>query len=135
MKTRTFLWVVALGMMVSQAVLAGSLLPTIPKAKGEQCVEPTQDMRVNHMRYLLHQRDDTMHRGIRTKKHSLKECMECHVQPDSNGDYPSVENGDHFCANCHRYAAVHIDCFQCHLDKPEAAAASAASHEENPHGH
>ena len=46
--------------------------PVVPKGKGEQCVEPTGEMRKNHMEMLKHQRDETMHNGIRTKKHALK---------------------------------------------------------------
>lgn len=57
-------------------------LPDVTTGKGEQCVEPTPDMRRNHMRYLTHQRDETVHRGIRTKRHSLKECVACHAGED-----------------------------------------------------
>ena len=50
---------------------------TLPKA--ESCVEDTQVMRRNHMDLLKHHRDETMHNGIRTPKHSLNECINCHV--------------------------------------------------------
>lgn len=90
-------------------------LPSVPKAvKGEQCVEDTDLMRKKHFELLKHQRDDTMRKGIRTKKHSLNECLTCHVDPASN----PKEDG-HFCKNCHEYAAVSIDCFQCHNTKPQ----------------
>ena len=61
-----------------------SLLPEIPAAQArysdtQGCVEPTAEMRRNHMNYILHQRDETMHRGIRTKQYSLVECINCHV--------------------------------------------------------
>lgn len=98
---------------------AGDLMPSVPKGKGEQCVEPTADMRKNHMEYMLHQRDDTMHRGIRTSKHSLKECIECHNAPGKDGKVARVGDKDHFCSSCHTYAAVNVDCFECHADKPE----------------
>ncbi len=104
---------------LSSAVLAVVALPDIPATKGEQCVDPTDDMRRNHMNYLLHQRDDTMRRGIRTKKHSLKECIDCHVLPKEDGSYPRVSSKEHFCNACHSYAAVHVDCFDCHSDLPE----------------
>lgn len=97
---------------------AGAPLPDIPKGKGEQCVEDTKIMRKNHMEMLFHQRDDTMRRGIRTKKHSLKECIACHVVNDSNNQAISVANPKHFCRECHDYAAVKIDCFDCHASKP-----------------
>ena len=92
--------------------------PDVPKGKGDQCVEDTEFMRANHMELLLHQRDETMHRGIRTKKHSLKECMECHVVTDANNQPVSAASPKHFCRVCHDYASVSIDCFQCHASKP-----------------
>ena len=104
----------------------GSLQLEIPKANAEQCVEPTAQMRVHHMDYILHQRDDTVHDGVRTKKHSLKECINCHVVAKEDGSYPSVKTSEHFCATCHKFAAVSIDCFQCHSDKPELAANRSA---------
>lgn len=100
---------------------AGDLLPSIPKGKGDRCVEPTADMRKNHMKYILHQRDDTLRRGIRTSKHSLKECIACHNAPDKDGKVARAGSPDHFCSSCHIYAAVTIDCFECHADKPEKA--------------
>jgi hypothetical protein len=90
-------------------------VPTVNIVQGDQCVEPTDDMRRNHMKYILHQRDETMHRGIRTTKHSLKECVDCHADTETN----SVLGKDGFCASCHNYAAVTIDCFGCHTHKRE----------------
>jgi hypothetical protein len=101
-----------------QLLADSSRLPQIPAAKGEACVEPTDVMRRNHMDYLLHQRDDTVHAGIRTTKYSLKACLECHVRPDEAGAYPRSGTPEHFCSSCHTYAAVKIDCFSCHADRP-----------------
>lgn len=113
-------WLFGLSLLVMPAILlAATPLPEIPATKGEQCVEPTQEMRRNHMEYMLHQRNDTMRRGIRTKKHSLKECIECHVLPAEDGSYPRASSKEHFCNACHAYAAVHVDCFECHSDLPE----------------
>lgn len=109
------LWVPAL-------VRAGdSLLPVVPEAQrrvseAQGCVEPTADMRRNHMKYILHQRDETVHEGIRTKRFSLVECIDCHVS--SAPDAPRVSSEEHFCNSCHTYAAVNIDCFECHADRP-----------------
>ena len=104
--------------------LAGDKLgPEIPAAKGEACVEPTDVMRRNHFEYILHQRDKTMHQGIRTKQYSLTECISCHIQPGPDGELPVAGEPDHFCSSCHTYAAVQIDCFQCHADQPMPAAA------------
>ncbi len=72
-------------------------------------------MRRNHMKYILHQRDETMHRGIRTQKYSLKNCVDCHADPKTN----SVLGKDGFCESCHVYASVSIDCFTCHTSAPE----------------
>ena len=90
-------------------------VPDIHTKQGEKCVEPTDVMRRDHMKFILHQRDDTMHRGIRTSKHSFKNCVNCHADPKTS----SVLGKDGFCQNCHTYAAVTIDCFSCHTDKPE----------------
>ena len=100
-------------------VLAGAPRPDIPEAiQGKQCVEETEFMRKNHMDLLQHQRDETMYKGIRTKKHSLKECFTCHVVKDANNTPVTVSNPKHFCRECHDYAAVNVDCFQCHASVP-----------------
>ena len=93
-------------------------MPNIVEGKGKQCVQPTEVMRRKHMQFLLHQRDMTVHQGIRTKQYSLKECISCHVQPKADGSYPGIHTKEHFCNSCHTYAAVHIDCFECHATHP-----------------
>ncbi len=93
-------------------------LPALPKAKGEQCVEDTDFMRRNHMDLLKHQRDETMHKGIRTTKHSLSECINCHVTPGPDSQPVRIDSRDHFCNSCHSYAGITIDCFQCHNSQP-----------------
>lgn len=104
------------------AVFAETPVPQIPEARAKAgpngCVEPVDEMRTNHMNYILHQRDLTMYDGIRTKQHSLVECINCHVTPGKDGSYPSHNSRDHFCGTCHEYAAVSIDCFQCHTSRP-----------------
>ncbi len=105
--------------------LAAIPLPDIPKAiKGEQCVEDTGFMRRNHMALLEHQRDDTVQRGIRSKKHSLKHCFTCHVVKDDDGQPVTAADPRHFCRACHDYAAVQVDCWQCHVSTPEPSAKS-----------
>jgi hypothetical protein len=120
-------------LLISATTLAAVPLPEIPATKGEQCVEPKEDMRRNHMKFMLHQREDTMRRGIRTKKHSLKECIDCHVLPKEDGSYPRVSSKEHFCNACHSYAAVHVDCFDCHSDLPEGVTPPQTGGEA--HGH
>lgn len=99
-----------------------SVGPTVKIHRGEKCVEPTEDIRRNHMKYILHQRDKTMHQGIRTTQHSLKNCVDCHADPATN----SVLGQDGFCSSCHQYASVKIDCFSCHTDKRDKNAVAAA---------
>jgi len=109
-------------------------MPNEVEGKGEQCVEPTDIMRRDHMNFILHQRDETMYKGVRTKQHSLKECIDCHVQPTADGSYPGIKTKEHFCNSCHTYAAVHIDCFQCHATHPVGDASDVAVNAEtNPH--
>jgi len=89
--------------------------PLVETGKGDKCVEDTQFMRRNHMKLLKHQRDETVHRGIRTAQHSLKGCIDCHASRKTGSVAASNEN---FCQTCHSYAAVTIDCFECHASKP-----------------
>jgi len=95
--------------------------PVHHTAEGEKCVEPTEEMRRNHMEKILHQRDRTVHEGIRTKQHSFKNCINCHADPKTG----SVLGKDGFCESCHAYTAVKIDCFMCHTDKREATSSDA----------
>ena len=124
-------------------------LPTIePAAKGGQCVAEPAFMRRNHMDLLKHQRDDTVFRGIRSAgppqaasspsgsgreaagaragggaRYSLKECIACHASVKT-GSVAKTETN--FCVSCHSYAAVQIDCFECHTAKPAALAQRGA---------
>ena len=85
----------------------------------EQCVEETGYMRKNHMEVLLHQRDSTVHEGIRTTEHSLVGCVSCHAGKDDDGKFVPVNADGQFCAGCHTGAAVDLDCFQCHATRPD----------------
>ncbi|MFQ5644667.1 MAG: cytochrome c3 family protein [Thiogranum sp.] len=84
----------------------------------EECVAPEDEMRRNHMQYILHQRDETMRKGIRTARFSLEECVNCHAAQDERGEFIPVNAENQFCSSCHTYASVNIDCFQCHATKP-----------------
>ena len=112
------------------ALHAGDNLPKVPKANAKAtaeygCVNDVTYMRKNHMDDLKHQRDKTMRQGIRTKKYSLAECVECHASEDASGNVARFGDDKHFCSSCHNYAAVSIDCFQCHNDKPQSSMASS----------
>ena len=111
-----------IGWMVVVQAEENRLLPTIPQAHptATQCVEPTEVMRRQHMDFILHQRDETVHKGIRTERHQLVGCINCHIQPDEKGTYPRHTDSRHFCTTCHEYSSVKIDCFSCHADRPES---------------
>jgi len=102
-----------------QSAANGGLLPIIPMGQGDSCVEDTDFMRRNHMDLLKHQRDETMKEGIRGKPYSLKECLSCHAVDGPDAIPVTVSSPQHFCRSCHDYAAVSIDCFQCHASRPE----------------
>jgi hypothetical protein len=108
--------------LLASATLAGeggSLLPAIQKAKaGTQCVAPPEVMRRQHPALLKHQRDETVRGGVRSAKASLKGCVECHAGPTTRS--VAAAPGD-FCVSCHSYAAVRIDCFECHATRPAGA--------------
>lgn len=93
-------------------------MPKIDIGKGGQCVKDPQWMRKNHPHALRHQRDETVHKGIRDGEFSLKNCIECHA---SLKDDSVIGRADSFCEGCHRYEAVSIDCFECHSSKRKSA--------------
>jgi hypothetical protein len=95
--------------------------PHPPKAQDGPCVADTDFMRRNHMKMLMHQRNETVHRGVRGKQDSLKNCVTCHAVKGDNGQFVKFSNPKHFCRSCHDYAAVSIDCFECHASRPEVA--------------
>ena len=98
----------------------GVALPTVKIERGEACVAPTGEMRRDHMKMLLHQRDRTMRQGIRETRFSLKNCVDCHASRATG----SVLGKDGFCSSCHEYAAVSIDCFECHTPLQQKRAAA-----------
>jgi predicted CXXCH cytochrome family protein len=81
------------------------------------CVEPVEVMRREHMNLLLHQRDDTVLDGERDGKYSLVGCMDCHNPAESAETAIRYPDPQHFCAGCHLYTSVQIDCFECHADR------------------
>lgn len=97
--------------------------PVLVIEKGDRCVEDTAYMRRNHMKLLMHHRDDTVHQGIRTEKHSLQNCINCHASSKNNSVLGTDQN---FCQSCHTYAAVKLDCWDCHASKPKQQATAPA---------
>ena len=101
----------------------GDVGPFIPApVKGKQCVRDTADMRRNHMKYLLKHRTETLREGIRTKKYSLKACIQCHVPQEGTTAAAEAKGKGFFCQNCHLYAGVKVDCFECHNTTPQKTA-------------
>lgn len=91
------------------------------------------EMRTNHMDALMHKRDETLYKGIRTRKHSLNACINCHVPETHNGEVLRHTNPEHFCSTCHGYVAAQLDCFTCHVDHPVNEEKTASQDIQNPH--
>jgi hypothetical protein len=123
--------IVAVGLvwaLAAQTVLAaegGTYVKEGSKAAGlDACVEPTDIMRRNHMEFIKHQRDATVHGGIRATKHSLAGCIDCHVSSGPNGQFTAANAPDQFCSACHGFAAVKVNCFDCHASVPNGGPVS-----------
>jgi hypothetical protein len=86
-----------------------------------KCIAPPEEMRRNHMEMLKHQRDRTLRQGIRGEPASLNACIECHASKKTG----SVLGKGDFCESCHAYAAVKLDCWDCHQPKAKFKAAGA----------
>ncbi len=111
---------VVLGSQAAWAQRGRTPKPAIePAQAGTQCIADPATMRREHPAMLKHQRDQTVHGGIRGAKASLKACISCHASPTTG----SVAAADtNFCISCHSYTAVRIDCFECHATKPAPTA-------------
>ena len=114
-------------LLLAGAVTGGLALaagPSLDPARAGPCVEDPKLMRRTHMDFLKHDRDGTVRRGIRTLKHSLAACVDCHA---STRDNRVLGSERHFCQGCHGYAAVKVDCFDCHASTARPAATAAAA--------
>ena len=96
-------------------------MPVVAISAPGQCVEDTQFMLRNHMELLKHHRDRTVREGVRTTQHSLANCVACHASKETGRVTGSK---DAFCESCHRFAAVTLDCFECHADRSPAGLAA-----------
>jgi hypothetical protein len=116
----------ALGAQTVLAADLGSFVKEGSKAAGlSACVEPTAVMRRDHMELIKHQRDATVHGGIRATKHSLAGCIDCHVSAGPEGKTMAANAPGQFCSACHAFAAVKVNCFDCHASVPNGAPQSA----------
>ena len=84
----------------------------------DACVAPTPFMRRSHFELIKHQRDITVHQGIRDTDNSLAGCVDCHAAKDGHGNFVPVDQEKQFCAGCHEYTGVTLDCFSCHATTP-----------------
>jgi len=129
----------ALCALAAQAYEAPFVVPGSKAASLESCVEPTEFMRRNHMEVIKHQRNVTVHEGIRSTKYSLAGCVACHVSSGTTGAAIPINREDQFCGACHEFAAVELDCFDCHATVPHPAPLGAGIPESatgrawNPH--
>ncbi|MFW6277949.1 MAG: sulfur reduction protein DsrJ [Halorhodospira sp.] len=89
-----------------------------PEPRGEACIhEDPERMRREHMDLLHSHRDESVRAGRHDETLSLQGCISCHAtaQEQRAGNADDMA----FCASCHEYAAVELDCFQCHSTDPE----------------
>jgi predicted CXXCH cytochrome family protein len=121
-----------LGISLALLAASGGLLaadgvprPVVPKAQGEKCVAETAVMRRDHMTFLMHQRDETVREGRRGGRFSLADCVSCHAVAGPDRRPVGYDSPRHFCRSCHDYAAVRVDCFECHSALPAERAAPA----------
>jgi hypothetical protein len=117
---RLFVAIAVLAAGMAHADAGRTPKPTVSIAQPGQCVAATELMRRDHMELLKHQRDRTMRAGVRTPQYSLNGCVECHASAKTG----SVLGPEGFCQSCHSYAAVKLDCFECHASKPGATRAA-----------
>ena len=122
----------ALGLAVATVAVAAAAdapasrvpAPSIAITAPGKCVEDTPFMVRNHMELLRHHRDKTVRDGIRTTQHSLANCVNCHAGKETG----RVTGGkDAFCESCHRFAAVKLDCWDCHTDQAQSGLAAAGT--------
>lgn len=97
--------------------------PSIVIESGEHCVAAPEQMRREHPDMLRHQRDRTVHRGERGMKVSLNRCVACHADHQTGS---VIGSNQAFCQGCHSFAAVRIDCFDCHQSSIRPAGARLA---------
>jgi hypothetical protein len=125
-------WLAAIAAALCAAAFAGAApaaepagrvaKPSISVDRSTQCIDSPEVMRRTHMDMLRHQRDRTVRQGIRGEKVSLNGCIDCHAGPGAGAAAGSaVGSPQAFCETCHRYAAVKLDCFECHQPRPDGA--------------
>ena len=108
-----------LGLLGSAAEAGEHVGPEVPRAVGPGHPEGNEFWRANHRTLLLHDRDLTVRLGDREIEASLKECVTCHAQTGPDAVPIPINEDGQFCAVCHEFTAVRIDCFECHRTTPD----------------
>ncbi len=116
----TAFWIALLAFGNSANAQDSDLFPDIPKALYELETPHPDDIRINHMNYLRHDRDATVRLGDRGIEFSLKSCIDCHAVRGPDTSFVTIESDRYFCKACHISVGINIDCFQCHNSRPEA---------------
>ena len=93
-------------------------IPVIEVPKDKKCVESKEFMRAYHMKLLIEWRDMAIREGKRFYISSNGEKYEISLQKTCMGCHESREN---FCAKCHEFTGVHLDCWYCHIAPEEVA--------------
>lgn len=106
-------------LLATGGLARGDATPASAPAAGKAaCVEDTAFMRRNHMDLLQHQGQRTVKDGVRTTRHSLANCVDCHADRETGSVLGRNSAGKAgFCAECHAYVAVTTTCFECHSPK------------------
>lgn len=118
-------------LLLATSAISDTAVTEGSKAAGlDSCVAPTAVMRRNHMDFLKHDRDKTVHQGVRDIQYSLAECVDCHAEKDSAGAFKPVNAEGQFCDSCHNYVAVNLTCFQCHSKTPESSSGNSTAMRE-----
>ncbi len=112
----------ALAVLLPAAVPAADRVPRphVEVDRSTTCVLPAAQMRREHPDLLKHRRDVTVHQGVRGGGNALTACVDCHAGKTGT----VIGHKDAFCESCHAYAAVKLDCFECHQGRRDAKVAS-----------
>lgn len=79
----------------------------------KNCVLPVDAMRATHMQLLHEWRDTVVRTGQRMTHMADGRPIRMSLTGTCLGCHPKKAE---FCDRCHNYAAVTLDCFECHVD-------------------
>jgi len=117
---------------LAQENSVNSLFPNVAKAIGNPHPEGSEYWRINHPDLLRHDRDKVVRDGERKIDASIKQCVTCHAVFGDDEKPVKADSEQFFCATCHEFAAVKIDCFSCHTSDPDVNFLEEALAQYNP---